>query len=183
VLLGVWACQSEQPEKTAAEDMQEAAPVASEDQAGSEDAAAQAPADEGPGVLTAFADVDEIVGDVPHRVLLDVEVIGGTGEPPFQFRWDFGDATVFSDEKAPEHTYEIPGNFRASVIVRDARGELDQDYVDISVNEILEEGMPSGRELMRRMPLDELAPEIERKLRERGLGAGSGSDPGTAGSQ
>jgi len=114
-----------------------------------------------PGALTAFADVDESIGDVPHTVKLDVDVIDGTGNPPFTYVWDFGDATEFSTEKAPTHTYKIPGSFRASVIVTDAKGEIDQDYFDISVNESLPPGAITPEQLMEMMPPGEIAPELK----------------------
>lgn len=126
-----------------------------------EPAAKGAAAAEEPGALTAFADVDSSVGDAPHAVQLDVDVISGTGTPPFTYIWDFGDATEFSKEKSPKHTYKIPGNFRASVIVTDSKGEIDQDYFDISVNEANEPGSVTAEQLMEMMPPGELAPELK----------------------
>ncbi len=114
-----------------------------------------------PGALTVFADVDESVGDVPLAVQLDVDVIDGTGHPPFTYIWDFGDATAFSKEKAPKHTYEIPGSFRASVIVTDSKGETDQDYFDISADEAAEEGGVTAEQLMEMMPPGEVAPQLD----------------------
>jgi len=99
------------------------------------------------GALTVFADADESIGAFPLTVRLDLEVLPGTGLPPYRYHWDFGDGTRFSDEQSPTHIYRIPGNFRASVVVIDARGELDQDYVDISVNEPRASGAISAREL------------------------------------
>ena len=114
-----------------------------------------------PGALTAFADVDESVGDVPHTVKLDVDVIDGTGTPPFTYIWDFGDATEFSKEKAPTHVYKIPGSFRASVIVTDSKGEIDQDYFDISVNEVLAPGAITAEQLMEMLPPGELNSQLK----------------------
>jgi hypothetical protein len=99
------------------------------------------------GALTVFADADESIGVFPLTVKLEVEVLPGTGLPPYRYHWDFGDGTGFSDEPNPIHTYRIPGSFRASVVVIDARGELDQDYVDLSVNEPRGSGAISAREL------------------------------------
>jgi len=87
------------------------------------------------------------IGVFPLTVRLEVEVLPGTGLPPYRYHWDFGDGTRFSDEPNPSHTYRIPGSFRASVVVIDARGELDQDYVDLSVNEPRGSGAISAREL------------------------------------
>ncbi len=127
------------------------------------DPAAPATDDSQVGALTAFADADEILGEAPHAVHLDVEVIPGTGHPPFTYRWDFGDATPFSSEKAPGHTYEIPGDFRASVIVTDSKGEVDQDFVDITVTQALPPGAMTVDELRKKMPPEKILEEIRRK--------------------
>jgi len=119
-----------------------------------------APGEE-PGLLTAFADADESIGDVPLTVQLNVDIIDNTGTPPFTFIWDFGDATEFSTEQAPKHVYEVPGSFRASVIVTDSKGEKDQDYVDISVNEPLPEGAITAEQLMEIIPPGTVAPELK----------------------
>ena len=114
-----------------------------------------------PGALTAFADVDASSGDAPHAVKLSVEVVDGTGNPPFTFIWDFGDATEFSTDRDTTHTYKIPGNFRASVIVTDSKGETDQDYYDISVNEVLADGAITAEQLMKMLPPGEVAPVLK----------------------
>ena len=85
------------------------------------------------GALTIFADSDLVIGFLPLQVQLSVEVLPRTGLEPYRYQWDFGDGTSFSKEQNPRHTYLIPGSFRASVVVLDGRRELDQDYVDISV--------------------------------------------------
>jgi hypothetical protein len=118
------------------------------------------PTSDEPGFLTAFADADEVVGGVPHTVKLDVDVVEGTGHPPFKFLWDFGDATEFSDEKAPTHVYKIPGSFRASVIVTDSKGGTDQDYVDVTVNEDFEYAV-SPDQLREAIPVEKLQKQAE----------------------
>ena len=111
---------------------------------GAESTAPSSPADV--GSLTVFADGDESMGEIPLTVQLDVEVLEGTGVPPYRYLWDFGDGTTFSTLQRPTHVYRIPGSFRASVVVTDARNELDQDYVDISVREPRGKGEVSARE-------------------------------------
>ncbi len=137
-LAGLWACQSEEPAEPTPVVAEKAAPVVDEKPAADPVAAApegapEQPASDEPGALTAFADVDESEGSVPLTVQLDVDIIPNTGNPPFTYVWDFGDATEFAREKAPTHTYEVPGSFRATVIVTDSKGETDQDYYDITV--------------------------------------------------
>ena len=99
------------------------------------------------GALTVFADGDETMGAIPLGVQLDVEVLPGTGVPPYRYHWDFGDGTTFSDQQNPSHVYRVPGSFRASVIVIDGREEVDQDYVDVTVYEVVGEGDVTAREL------------------------------------
>lgn len=137
-LAGLWACESEEPAQPVPVEAEQAAPVvdekpAPEPVAAAPEAAPEKPTSDEPGALTAFADVDESEGSVPLTVQLDVDIIPGTGNPPFTYVWDFGDATEFANEKAPQHTYEVPGSFRATVIVTDSKGETDQDYYDITV--------------------------------------------------
>ena len=114
-----------------------------------------------PGALTAFADVDESSGDAPHSVKLTVDVIDGTGTPPFSYIWDFGDATEFSTDRQTAHTYKIPGFFRASVIVTDSKGETDQDYYDIVVHEALPDGAITAEQLMKMLPPGEVSPQLK----------------------
>jgi PKD repeat protein len=109
--------------------------------------------DTGPGALTAFADVDQSVGTVPHTVRVNVDVIEHTGQPPYTYTWDFGDATAFSNEKSPTHVYEVPGEFRASVLVRDKSGQVEQDYIDVSVLAADRPSEDQVRALMERKPL------------------------------
>ncbi|HEY8517501.1 MAG TPA: PKD domain-containing protein [Candidatus Binatia bacterium] len=138
------------------------------------------PTPEEPGFLTAFADADETIGDAPFTVKLNVDVVENTGTPPYTYIWDFGDATEFSTEKSPTHTYTIPGSFRASVIVRDSKGEVDQDYIDVSVSD---PNMPSGitaEQLMQQVPVE----EILRQAREAAAkGAGQQGATGEGGAQ
>ena len=111
---------------------------------------------EEPGYLTGFVDADETLGNAPLTIKLTVDVIPNTGTPPYTFLWDFGDATEFSTEQSPTHTYKIPGNFRASVIIKDSKGEIDQDYIDVSVSDPnAPEGL-TAEQLMQQVPLEEV---------------------------
>jgi hypothetical protein len=123
------------------------------------------PTAEEPGSLTAFVDADETLGDAPLTVKLTVDVIPNTGVPPYTFIWDFGDATEFSSEQSPTHTYKIPGNFRASVIIKDSKGEYDQDYIDISVSDPNAPSGLTGEQLMQQVPLE----EVLRQAREAAM--------------
>jgi hypothetical protein len=131
----------------------------------------QKPTNEGPGFLTAFADVNEVVGEVPHTVKLDVEIVEGTGQPPFTYKWDFGDATEFSTEQSPSHVYKIAGSFRASVIVTDSKGQIDQDYVDITVNEDFDYAV-TPEQLREALPLDDILDKAQKDAAKAAEAAG-----------
>lgn len=107
------------------------------------------------GYLTVFADADVLAGNFPLVITVEVEVLAGTGMPPFRFVWDFGDATPHAEGQKLTHLYAVPGEFRASVLAYDARGEIDQDYVDISVRTPVSPGAVSAADMMRRFPLSE----------------------------
>ena len=135
----------------------------------------------GPGPLTAFADADETVGEVPLTVKLNVDVVDNTGNPPFKYTWDFGDATEFSTEKSPSHVYKIPGSFRASVIITDSKGEVDQDYVDLSVNEDVEYVI-TPEQLREALPPEELMKKArEAQEKARGGAPAPGGAPAQGG--
>jgi hypothetical protein len=118
-----------------------------------------------PGYLTGFVDASETLGNAPLTIDLTVDVIPNTGTPPYTFTWDFGDATEFSSEQAPTHTYKIPGNFRASVIIKDSKGEIDQDYIDIAVSDPNAPQGLTGEQLMQQVPLE----EVLRQAREAAM--------------
>jgi PKD repeat protein len=133
-----------------------------------------------PGFLTAFADSNESVGPAPFTVKLNVEVVDNTGTPPYTFIWDFGDATEFSTEKSPTHVFKIPGSFRASVIIRDSKGEVDQDYIDVAVSD---PNLPTGlttEQLMQQVPLEEI---MRQAAKEQAAKGGDGTPPPAAESE
>lgn len=131
------------------------------------------PTAEEPGSLTGFVDADETIGNAPLTVKLTVDVIPNTGVPPFTYTWDFGDATEFSNEQSPTHVYKIPGNFRASVIIKDSKGEYDQDYIDVSVSDPSAPSGLTGEQLMQQVPLD----EVLRQAREAAMKSGQQDAP------
>lgn len=131
------------------------------------------PTAEEPGSLTGFVDADETIGNAPLTVKLTVDVIPNTGVPPYTYIWDFGDATEFSTEQSPTHVYKIPGNFRASVLIKDSKGEYDQDYIDIAVSDPSAPSGLTGEQLMQQVPLD----EVLRQAREAAMKGGQQDAP------
>lgn len=90
-----------------------------------------------PSVTTARIDQLEPtmlrVGDV-------LQVAGsGNGTPPLQFGWDFGDGTLAPGDQAA-HVYTSAGNYRVTLTVRDANGNLGRDSSQVTVSPRL---MPS----------------------------------------
>ena len=89
-----------------------------------------------------LASADEDSGESPLTVHLESKVREGSGTQPYSYLWDFGDGTPFGDTSAVTHVYKIPGTYRASIIVTDAKGGTDQDYVDVEVE--VEDENPDG---------------------------------------
>jgi mono/diheme cytochrome c family protein len=74
-------------------------------------------------------------GDAPLSVKLEVDTSDSGGTPPYDITWDFGDGSPFGHTKSLTHVYEVPGEFRASVVVRDKNGKIAYDSTDIVVGE------------------------------------------------
>lgn len=57
----------------------------------------------------------------------------GTGTPPLQFAWDFGDDTAAAGTQAA-HAYMAPGSYRVAFIVHDANGNTNRDSSQVTVS-------------------------------------------------
>jgi hypothetical protein len=67
------------------------------------------------------------VGDVLH-------VSGsGTGTPPLQFAWDFGDGDTLAYGNQAAHVYTAQGSYRITLTVRDAIGSVALDSSQVAV--------------------------------------------------
>jgi hypothetical protein len=100
-------------------------PAAGAASAGSEEAP--------PSTVKVLVTNDEDSGERPVTVHLEAQVTEGSGTAPYTFLWDFGDGSPFATTAAVTHVYSVPGSFRASVVVTDAKGDTDQDYADVDV--------------------------------------------------
>jgi len=89
--------------------------------------------------LSAAIAATPLSGDAPLSVSFDGS--GSTGEIT-AYEWNFGDGGLGSGVTA-DHAYETPGNFTASLVVRDQAGQTNQESVVISVQETTE---PPGNE-------------------------------------
>jgi PKD repeat protein len=92
---------------------------------------AKAGEEEEPAPLLAWADSDTDEGKAPLAVAFTADVEGG--KPPLTYVWKFGDGTPDSSEANPKHTYAKPGTYRADLEVKDASGDSDSDYLEITV--------------------------------------------------
>ena len=94
-----------------------------------------APAAEGeddePAPLLAWADSDTDEGKAPLTIQFTADVEGG--KAPLTYVWKFGDGTPDATEANPKHTYDKAGTYRADLEVKDAAGDSDSDYLEITV--------------------------------------------------
>jgi PKD repeat protein len=87
--------------------------------------------DDEPAPLLAWADSDTDEGKAPLTVQFTADVEGG--KAPLTYVWKFGDNTPDSSEANPKHTYAKAGTYRADLEVKDASGDSDSDYLEITV--------------------------------------------------
>ncbi len=71
--------------------------------------------------LTCDASADSVSGTAPLRVNFTATEGGGCG--PFTWGWDFGDGGA-STEQNPSHTYETPGDYTATMTVKDTEQQV-----------------------------------------------------------
>jgi PKD repeat protein len=84
--------------------------------------------------LIFFVEADPEVGEAPLTVQFSVYKDSDSGVQPISWHWNFGDGAE-SSEARPVHTYERPGIYTVKVEGKDARGDTDDDDVDIVVKE------------------------------------------------
>lgn len=94
-----------------------------------------------PSVVTAridqFEPVAPRVGDVVQATA------SGSGTPPLQFAWDFGDGGALAYGGQAVHVYTAPGSYRATVTVHDARGQIARDSEQVTVSARVPPSMPT----------------------------------------
>ncbi|WP_198683773.1 PKD domain-containing protein [Peristeroidobacter agariperforans] len=77
------------------------------------------------------------VGDVVQAIA------SGSGTPPLQFAWDFGDGGPLAYGGQAAHVYTAPGSYRVTLTVHDARGEVALDSEQVTVLARLPPSMPT----------------------------------------
>jgi len=66
------------------------------------------------------------------------------GIEPYTWLWDFGDEDT-SDEQNPNHTYNEPGEYNATLTVTDAIQDKISDYAIVTVEEVLAPELQIGK--------------------------------------
>jgi hypothetical protein len=74
-------------------------------------------------------------GEAPLTVRFTVESLVTDQMNGPTYAWNFGDGSAESNEAAPVHTFEKPGNYAVTVKVTDASGETGWDELDVEVVE------------------------------------------------
>jgi PKD repeat protein len=98
---------------------------------------------EGEGDIELIADADPDSGEVPLHVRFSVEALLDQEANQPTYTWDFGDGSPPSHDASPEHTYEKPGDYLATVRLVTKTGERGWDEVDIEAEA---HQLPAGEE-------------------------------------
>ncbi len=85
----------------------------------------------GSGIFNATFTADPNTGHVPLNVSFISEVNGGA--QPYQYSWDFGDDN-YANVPYPSHIYKLPGNYLASLNVKDSSSNETNITKEISVS-------------------------------------------------
>jgi hypothetical protein len=88
-------------------------------------------ADLGDDELGVIADAEPETGQVPLHVRFTVEMALDEEVENATYTWDFGDGSPPVKQQEPEHTYEKPGQYLATVQVAGGQGHHGWDEVEI----------------------------------------------------
>jgi len=75
------------------------------------------------------ADPDE--GAPPLTVKFTSSVEDAT--PPLTYKWDFGDGSPPASDANPTHVYQKAGEYTATVTVKDSKGQIGSEEIDVLV--------------------------------------------------
>jgi len=71
-------------------------------------------------------------GSVPLSVQFDGSGSSASHGEGLTYEWNFGDGSIPSDEASPQHVYQMPGVYKATLTVYDTLGQYDFDAVNIT---------------------------------------------------
>ena len=89
------------------------------------------------------------IGSVGETIQFNGSIIPLTGQPPYQYRWDFGDEKT-STQMNPTHTYDKAGEFTYTFTVTDQAGDSASETGKITIST---EGGSNGSGLSNQMIL------------------------------
>jgi hypothetical protein len=81
------------------------------------------------------------VGAVGETIQFNGSIIPLTGQPPYQYRWDFGDDSTASTEVNPTHIYTKAGEYTYTFTVTDQADDSVSETGEITISA---EGSPNG---------------------------------------
>ncbi len=84
-----------------------------------------------PCSLSASASAGPMQGSAPLSVAFNGSALGGS--PPYRWNWSFGDGTLYSHARNPNHIYNASGTFLATLTVTDSVGAIARAHVWINV--------------------------------------------------
>jgi len=90
-----------------------------------------------------IADAEPDSGESPLKVQFSVDAVLDGELDGATYTWDFGDGSAPSKERNPQHTYDKPGEYLATVRVANQSGEAGWDEIDIEVEA---HELPAGEE-------------------------------------
>src|SRR5690242_4404703 len=70
----------------------------------------------------ATARIDQLEPAAPRVGDVVQATASGSGTPPLQFAWDFGDGGTLAYGAQAAHVFSAPGSYRITLTVHDARG-------------------------------------------------------------
>jgi hypothetical protein len=81
-------------------------------------------------IMEAYA---QNVGSVGENIQFNGSIIPLTGQPPYQYRWDFGDEKT-STQMNPTHAYDKAGEFTYTFTVTDQAGDTASETGSITIS-------------------------------------------------
>jgi PKD repeat protein len=82
-------------------------------------------------IMEAYAEKN--IGSLGETIQFNGTIIPLTGQPPYQYRWDFGDEKT-STQMNPTHAYDKAGEFTYTFTVTDQAGDTASETGSITIS-------------------------------------------------